>query len=249
VNSRPKAKKLKSISVTLNYTFNMKAAFFAMALVFVVGCGGNVQQAPSSSIPRSGVVFVGDSIFGRLVTNNAFTSTGYVDGGMFGYRTDQILALLPQVLSGNQVCHGLAGDDEFPLSCATIPPPKTIVILAGWNNLLQGVPGRTPAEDLKQMISMAQSQGVKVVICTLYAYDPGHPASWMVPTGSSPVTFYDVWRNPLNDGIRLMSNANISIVDLRGVFAGQSFYTIDGIHPTDSGNMQMMNAIMPHISE
>jgi hypothetical protein len=227
----------------------MKVAFFAMALVSVVGCGVNIQQASPSAIPRSGVVFVGDSIFGRFVANSTFTSTGYVDGGMFGYRTDQLLVLLPQVLSGNEVCHGLAGNNVFPLTCAKVPPPKTIVIFAGWDNLLQGLPGRPPAEDLKQMISMAQAQGVKVVICTLYAFDPGHPASWMVPTGSSPVTFYDVWRNPLNDGIRLMSNANVAVVDLRGVFAGQSFYTIDGIHPTDEGNTQMMNAIMPHIPE
>jgi hypothetical protein len=46
-----------------------------------------------------------------------------------------------------------------------------------------------------------------------------------------------------------MSNANVSVVDLRGVFAGQSFYTIDGIHLTNEGNTQMMNAIMPHITE
>src|SRR5580698_9549013 len=108
----------------------MKSAFFAMALVSVVGCGGNVQQAPSSSIPRSGVVFVGDSIFGRLITNTTFTSTGYVDGGMFGYRTDQLLALLPQVLSGNEVCHGLSGNNAFPLICAKVPPPRAIVIYA-----------------------------------------------------------------------------------------------------------------------
>jgi hypothetical protein len=213
----------------------LKSGVLAM-LLLLAGCGG------STAVPRSGVVFVGDSIFGRLVTDSAFTNAGNVNGGMFGYRTDQILALMPNILSGQQVCHGLSGNDEFPLTCATVTPPKTIVVFAGWNNMFQGQPGKLPLDDLKAIVAMAHAQGVRVVICTVYAYDPGHPAPWMVPTGNAPVTYYDGWREPINDGIRAMKD--VSVVDLSGVFAAESFYTVDGVHPTDAGNEQMLSAIM-----
>jgi len=214
----------------------MKSTILALLalLVILVGCGG--------SPTRSGVVFVGDSIFGRLVENKTFTDAGYVNGGMFGYRTDQILALMPDILSGQQVCHGLAGNNEFPLTCESVPPPKTIVVFAGWNNMFQGMPGKAPLDDLKGIVQQAKLRGVNVVICTVYAYDSGHPAPWMVPTGNAPVTFYDMWRDPLNEGIRAMPG--VSIVDLSGVFAAESLYTIDGVHPTDAGNEAMLNAIM-----
>ncbi|HEY2362716.1 MAG TPA: hypothetical protein VGK36_16460 [Candidatus Angelobacter sp.] len=58
---------------------------------------------------------------------------------------------------------------------------------------------------------MATAKGVKVIICTVYAYDPAHPAPWMAPTGAAPVTFYDVWRTPLNNSIGLMNG--VTLVD------------------------------------
>ena len=111
-----------------------------LALLFVlVGCGGSVQHNPQSQPrPQSApVVFFGDSIFGRMDLNAYFPGADYVNGGMFGYRTDQLKAILPDVLSGNKVCHGLDGNSDFPLTCASIQPPKTIVILAGWNDFFR----------------------------------------------------------------------------------------------------------------
>lgn len=215
----------------------MKATLFALILV-LVGCG--------TTPPRTATVFVGDSIFGRLVAVNQFTSSGYVDAGIFGERTDEILARFPDILSGKHVCHGFmpaAGsppDPDFPLECSSLAaPPKTVVIFAAWNNFFQNDFG-TPLADLQQMASMAQANGVKVAICTVYPWDPALPAPWMVPPNAT-VTFYDVWRIPLNDGIR--SIPNVTVVDLSALFAGQLNYTIDGIHPTDAGNVQMFNAI------
>src|SRR5579864_9146589 len=113
----------------------MKITVFAL-LFLLVGCGGSQPPQPS-------VIFFGDSIFGAWDLQNYFPGKGYVNGGMFGYRTDQLKALLPDVLSGNKVCHGLDGNSTFPLTCVSVTPPKTIVIMAGWNNLFQdnfGIP-------------------------------------------------------------------------------------------------------------
>jgi lysophospholipase L1-like esterase len=209
-----------------------------LALLFVlVGCGGS-SQPPQPLQPS--VIFFGDSIFGAWNLETYFPGKEYVNGGMFGYRTDQLKTILPEVLSGNKVCHGLDGDATFPLSCVQVTPPKTIVIMAGWNNLLQGN-SVNPIDDLQSMAAMANAKGVRVVICTVYAYDPAHPAPWMAPTGAAPVTFYDMWRTPLNNGIGSMHG--VTFVDFSDLFDRQSDYTVDGIHPNDSGYAQMRDLI------
>lgn len=201
-------------------------------------------------VVRSGVAFVGDSIFGRLAIEPQFINAGYIDSGVFGQRTDEILARLPDILSGKSVCTGYAPpagsppDPQFPFTCKTIQPPAEIVILAGWNNMFQGANSAYIAElipNLQSMVSLARASGVKVVVCTVYAWDPALPAPWMLPTGNAPVTFYDVWRIPLNQDI--VNISGITVVDLSAVFAGQTNYTIDGVHPTEAGNVQMMSSI------
>jgi len=108
--------------------------------------------------------------------------------------------------------------------------------MAAWNNFFQNDSGN-PADDLQSMAAMAKANGVKVIICTVYAYDPAHPAPWMVPAGAAPVTFYDMWRTPFNKTIGQIQSA--SFVDFSALFDGQSDYTVDGIHPNDSGYSQM----------
>jgi hypothetical protein len=218
----------------------MKVQVFVLAFALaLIGCGGNPQ---ASTVPRSGVVFFGDSIFGRWNLDADFPGKGYINGGMFGYRADQLKDILPDVLSGNKVCHGLEGDNSFPLTCASVPPPKTIVIFAAWNNFFQG-DKVDPLGDLQSMLAMANAQGVQVILCTVYAYDPAHPAPWMVPTGNAPVTFYDMWRNPLNDGIRDTLKPGVLVLDFSSLFAGQSDYTLDGVHPNTPGYAQMRDAL------
>jgi len=206
-------------------------------LFLLVGCGG-ASHPPQP--PQPSVIFFGDSIFGAWNLETYFPGKEYVNGGMFGYRTDELKAILPDALSGNRVCHGVDGDATFPLSCVQVTPPKTIVIMAGWNNLLQGN-SVNPIDDLQSMAAMASAKGVRVIICTVYAYDPAHPAPWMAPAGAAPVTFYDVWRTPLNNSIGQMRG--VTFVDFSDLFERQSDYTIDGIHPNDSGYAQMRDLI------
>lgn len=212
----------------------MKTMMLAL-LFLLVGCGGSIQQPPQPS-----VIFFGDSIFGAWNLETYFPGKPYVNGGMFGYRTDQLKALLPDVLSGKNVCHGLDGNDTFPLSCGPVKPPKTIVIMAAWNNFFQDNFGN-PADDLQSMAAMASAKGIRVIICTIYAYDPAHPAPWMAPTGAAPVTFYDMWRTPLNNNIGQMQG--VTFVDFSALFEKQSDYTVDGIHPNDAGYSQMRDLV------
>jgi GDSL-like lipase/acylhydrolase family protein len=208
-----------------------------LLLVFLlVGCGGDTGPER----PQPSTIFFGDSIFGAWDLATYFPGKQYVNGGMFGYRTDQLKAILPDALSGNKVCHGLDGNPTFPLSCVQVTPPKTIVIMAGWNNLFQGN-SVNPIDDLQSMASMASAKGVRVIICTVYAYDPAHPAPWMAPTGAAPVTFYDMWRIPLNNSLGLMRG--VTLVDFSTLLQGQSDYTADGIHPNDSGYAQMRDLL------
>jgi lysophospholipase L1-like esterase len=233
--------RLSSYSELHSALMKVKAFALAALIAGLIGCGGNPVTSHTATVPRSGIVFFGDSIFGRWNLDADFPGKGYVNGGMYGYRTDQLLAILPDVLSGENVCHGLAGSDTAPLVCQSIPAPKTIVIEAGWNNFFQGNAGNTSLEDIASMVRLAQASGVRVIVTTLYAYDPAHPAPWMVPTGNAPVNFYDMWRLPLNGGLDGIEG--VTVADLSSTFAGQSGYTEDGIHPIAAGYAQMRDVL------
>lgn len=134
-------------SAILVYSFaGMKITMLAL-LLLLVGCGGSIQHPQP---PQPSVIFFGDSIFGAWNLETYFPGKEYVNGGRFGYRTDQLTTILPDVLSGHKVCHGLDGDITFPLSCVSVTPPKTIVIMAAWNNFLQDDTGN-PSDDLQTM--------------------------------------------------------------------------------------------------
>jgi len=223
-----------------------------LALLFVlVGCGGNIKPQSSlhtSTVPRSGIVFVGDSIFGRWDLGSYFPGKGYVNGGWFGRRTDQILSVFPAILDGSNVCHGYMPDapnppdPAFPFSCSAINPPAEVVILLGWNDLFQGKDPEQAAGNINMMAKMAGDAGVKVVLVIPYRFDSAHPASWMQPWDACSDLY------PYRDTEPVL-NANIGgmppvpLVNLESIFVCQSDYTIDGVHPNASGYQQMHDAI------
>lgn len=223
----------------------MKAARL-LFIILLIGCGApqpsTTQTASTKSITRSGVLFYGDSIFGLWDLGSYFPGQNYVNGGYFGQRTDQLLARLPDALSGKNLCSGFDGGgdpSQSTLTCRPITPPATIVIYAGWNNLFQANVA-SASSDIAQMVKLSNAAGVRAILCTIYPFDPAHPAPWMVPTGTAPVTFYDGWRIPINDSIK---QDDPRIVDLSAVFDGKSDYTIDGVHPNAAGYVQMHDAI------
>jgi hypothetical protein len=231
----------------------MKSTILAL-LVVLVGCGGQSNKPAATpqqlTNPRSGTVFVGDSIIGSWNLDDYFTARGYINAGWFGKRTDEILAVFPSILDGSRVCHGFDGvpsDPRFPFECSTIKPPAQVVILLGWNDMLQAKDTTQAAANIKTMAQMAQAAHVTVVLVMPYRWDSAHPdLSWMVPWDScSDLYPYRADQEPvLNANIRLTaSQLGIQVADLESLFTCQSDYTVDGIHPNASGYQQMHNAI------
>jgi hypothetical protein len=231
----------------------MKGTTLALLFFFVAGCGGSgsVNPAlPQSTSLRSGTVFVGDSIIGMWNLDAYFTSRGYINAGWFGKRTDEILAVFPSILNGSRVCHGFDGvpsDPRFPFECSSITPPAQVVILLGWNDLLQAKDSAQAAANIKTMAQMAQSAHVSVVLVAPYRWDSEYPdLSWMIPWDACSDLFpFRADQEPvLNSNIRATgAQLGIPIVDLEALFTCQSDYTLDGLHPNPSGYQQMHDAI------
>lgn len=225
-----------------------RLTILALALL-LSGCGGGQTKSISQPVVHP-TVFVGDSIIGGWDLSAAFPGKGYINGGWFGKRTDQMLAAFPSILDGSQVCQGFDGnpsDPRFPFSCQSIVPPSQIVILLGWNDLFQGMDSAQAAANIKTMAQMAQAAHVNIVLVVPYRYDSAHPAPWMEPWDSCSDLFpYRENQEPLlNAGIRATAaKLNIPIADLESLFTCQSDYTIDGIHPNASGFQQMHDAII-----
>ena len=232
------------------------ALIFFLSACIVTGCGSGssgssvnptVQQ---SGAVRSGTVFVGDSIIGGWDLNAFFPARGYVNGGWFGKRTDEMLAVFPSILDGSKVCHGFDGtpsDPRFPFECSSITPPAQVVILLGWNDMLQAKDSVQAAANIKTMAQMAQTAHVTVVLVVPYRWDSAHPdLSWMVPWDSCSDLFpFRADQEPvLNASIRsTAAQLGIQVADLEPLFTCQSDYTVDGIHPNASGYKQMHDAI------
>ncbi|HEV7676514.1 MAG TPA: GDSL-type esterase/lipase family protein [Candidatus Angelobacter sp.] len=204
---------------------HMKSTILVLLFV-LVGCGGSMSPAPQPSVPRSGTVFLGDSIFIRWDLSSYFPGKGYINAGIGGQNTSQILARVSDTISGENVCGGDAGI----INCQTIAPPKTIVIYAGWNNLFQGTAPQDAISDIRKMASLCRSAGVLPIIVTVYHFDPAF-------TGGDP---FDGRADAIDIGIREVgADLGIPVIDLEQVFSGQSGYTLDGVHPISAGYSQM----------
>jgi hypothetical protein len=238
---------------------NLSKIIFVIALCLsAAACGGQpspITDAPpiggapkTVTVVRYGVVFVGDSLFGRWNLDSYFPGKGYINAGWFGKRTDEILAALPSILDGSKVCHGYDGtpsDPDFPFTCQSITPPAEIVILAGWNDLFQGKDPQQAADNISAMVALANANGVKVVICIPYRYDSAFPMAWMGTWQPCDTVYpYSAQLPTLISGTEAAGIVyKAPMANLEWLFlthAGcQSNYTIDGIHPNASGYQQM----------
>lgn len=108
-------------------------SFLLITVMVLAGCGGNVTSS-SSGTQRSGVVFVGDSIFARWPLKIYFPDRNFINSGIDGERTDEVLARLPDILSGANVC---TKNPSISLTCNSITPPEAVVIYVGWNDVFQ----------------------------------------------------------------------------------------------------------------
>lgn len=179
-------------------------------VVMISGC------QPYAGTVRTGIVFLGDSIFIRWNLTQYFPGKGYIDAGIAGQTTSEILNRLPDTLSGQNACSGDAG----VTTCQTIDPPQIVVIYAGWNNLFQGSDPQAAVADIESMVRQCLQAEATPVIATVYHFDPAFPG------GSG----FDAPADQINQGLRALGpKYNIQVVDLEQVFLNQSNYTLDGV--------------------
>lgn len=211
-------------------------SFLLIMAMVLSGCGGSVTSS-SSGTQRSGVVFIGDSIFARWPLKVYFPDRNFINSGIDGERTDEVLARLPDVLSGTNVC---TKNPSISLTCKSITPPAAVVIYVGWNDVFQLVDPQVAIANLNSIVQKCLNSGVRPILVSLYRFDPAFPHFTPNP--------FDAPVNQIDQGIRdIGTKLGIPVIPLDVVFTGQSGYTLDAVHPTASGYAEMRNAFVPFV--
>ncbi len=112
----------------------------------------NTKLLPAGSSPR--VVFLGDSITDSWRLNEYFTGRDFVNRGIGGQTTSQMLARFRQ--------------DVLALN------PKAVVILGGTNDIANGVAPHQIEDNLAMMGDLAKAHGIKVVIASITPVNDYH---------------------------------------------------------------------------
>ncbi|HET9365731.1 MAG TPA: GDSL-type esterase/lipase family protein [Candidatus Angelobacter sp.] len=213
--------------------------FLLVMAMVLAGCGGNVSVTSPSKPQRLGVVFVGDSIFARWPLEVYFPNRGFINSGIDGERTDEVLARLPDVLSGANVC---TKNPSIALTCNSMTPPATVVIYAGWNDVFQLVDPQVAIANLNSIAQECLHAGVHPILVTPYRFDPAFPHFTPNP--------FDAPIDQIDQGVRdIGTNLGILVIPLDAVFAGQSGYTLDDVHPNATGYTVMRDAFVPFIGK
>ncbi|HPF10136.1 MAG TPA: SGNH/GDSL hydrolase family protein [Flavobacteriaceae bacterium] len=178
------------------------------------------------------VVFLGNSITeGWLnVKPGPFDNPQYINRGIGGQTTPQMKIRFWQ--------------DVIQLQ------PKTVVILAGINDIAQNtgyIPVPEIAQNIEEMAELAKSYGIKVVICSVlpanvFPWRPQiYPADKVIELNALLMTYAKTHGHTFLDYYSSMVN------DEKGMIAA---YTTDGVHCTEAGYRvmeQMVHDILQKI--
>lgn len=180
------------------------------------------------------VVFMGDSITDLWKLEQSFPSKPYVNRGIGGQTTPQMLVrMYPDVIDLK---------------------PAAVVILAGTNDIARNTGPETAAmveENLMAMTELAQKHGIKVVLCSLtpisdYADAPPGGDNPSPPSAGSPKLIQSTRRPPaqileLNAWIKnyaasagaVYADYFSAVVDSNGML--KEGLSGDGLHPNKQG--------------
>lgn len=172
---------------------------------------------PVAGRPR--VVFFGDSITDSWRLNEYFPDRDFVNRGISGQTTDQMLNRM--------------------MADVVALKPEAMVLLAGTNDLYRGMPLAATKNNLSAIAELAQAFRIKVLIASVLPVSDYHkdrnPAFAMTPT-HPPQTIVE-----LNNWIRnYCRQRDFAYVDYYAAVADQSglFRTDlsdDGLHPNSAG--------------
>ena len=181
----------------------------------------NTKLLPAGASPR--VVFLGDSITDSWRLNEYFTGRDFVNRGIGGQTTSQMLARFRQdVLSLN---------------------PKMVVILGGTNDIANGVAPPQIEDNLAMMGDLAKAHGIKVVIASITPVNDYHKAAdprYEMTKTRPPATIKEINAGLqalcLSSGFTWMDYSAV-LVDTAGQMAVD--FSDDGLHPNAKGYRMM----------
>lgn len=177
----------------------------------------DAKLPPPSKLPR--VVFLGDSITDDWRLNEYFTGRDFVNRGIGGQTTLQMIARFRQ--------------DVAALN------PKAVVILAGTNDIAAGLPANQIEENLATMGDLAKAHGIRGAFASILPVNDYHkaadPKNEMTPT-HPPATIVTI-----NTWLRAYCQSQgfvyidyyAAMVDASGQM--QAELSDDGLHPNAKG--------------
>jgi lysophospholipase L1-like esterase len=175
------------------------------------------QLLPPGMIPR--VVFLGDSITDSWRLNEYFTGRDFVNRGIGGQTTSQMLArFLQDVLALN---------------------PKAVVILGGTNDIASGIAVNQIEDNLAMMGDLAKAHGIKAIFASILPVSDYHKD---VDPG------YEMTKTHTPATIQVL-NRWIQVYCINGGFGWLDYYSAmvdsagqmkadlsdDGLHPNSKG--------------
>src|SRR5580658_9322561 len=172
---------------------------------------------PATKVPR--VVFLGDSITDAWRLNEYFTGRDFINRGIGGQTTSQMLARFRE--------------DVLALN------PKLVVILAGTNDIANGTAANQIEDNLATMGDLAKEHGIRVAFASILPVSDYHTDAdpqYLRTQGRPPATIYAI-----NQWLRTFcQNAGFAWMDYYAAMVdpmGQMKVDLsdDGLHPKDKG--------------
>ncbi len=177
----------------------------------------DAKLPPPSKLPR--VVFLGDSITDGWRLNEYFTGRDFVNRGIGGQTTLQMIARFRQ--------------DVAALN------PRAVVVLAGTNDIAAGVPANQIEENLATIGDLAKAHGIKVAFASILPVSDYHkdadPHYEMTPTHPpATITAINTWLRAYcqSQGF-VYIDYYAAMVDASGRM--QADLSDDGLHPNAKG--------------
>ena len=139
--------------------------------------------------------------------------------------------VLNRGVNGERSDHIRARFDRDAIAAA----PRAVVIIAGVNDVYQGLPVEHVTGNLAAMYALASRAGIAIVAGSIIPYNTATPE-------------HNARMQQINDWIR--GQAGLSFVDTRAAVAASNdpdrlLDSTDGLHPTAAGYRRMADAIQP----
>lgn len=175
---------------------------------------GRLKQEPPDP---ARVVFLGDSITDGWNLAQFFPGKPYVNRGISGQTTPQMLVrLYPDVLDLK---------------------PAALIILAGTNDIAHNTGPETIAmieENFQAMTELAQAHGIKVVLCALTPVSDYTPRKQTLQRPPADILKLNAWLKDYAAGVHAgFADYFGALVDDKGFL--RDGYSSDGLHPNAKG--------------